>query len=185
MALDVVTAILLILFFIQGYRKGLVIAIFSLLGIILGIVCALKLSHLLADWLLKNNIITSGWGQFLSYLILFIGVVLLVRLIGKAIETAMQAMLLGIVNRIIGGLLYTFIAAFILSSIIWICVQMHIITEQTISASKTYPYISRMGPWVCEKAGNLLPFMKNTFTDLQHFFDHINQNTPKHVGAAG
>jgi hypothetical protein len=30
--------------------------------------------------------------------------------------------------------------------------------------------------------GKLLPFARNVFSDLQHFFDTINQKLPQHVG---
>lgn len=79
MALDIIGIILIILFFIRGYMKGIIVAAFSLLAIVLGAICALKLSHLLAEWLFKKGYITSGWGQLISYIILFLVVVVLVR----------------------------------------------------------------------------------------------------------
>lgn len=41
MALDVIGIILIVLFFIRGYMKGLIVALFSVLAILLGIVCVL------------------------------------------------------------------------------------------------------------------------------------------------
>lgn len=185
MVLDVIGILFIALFFIRGYMKGFIIAAFSLLAILLGIICALKLSHLLAVFLFDKGIVTSGWAQLVSYVVIFIGVVLLVRLIAKAIETALKIAMLGLVNKLIGGLLYAFMAAVIWSSLLWIGNQMHLITPETIAASKTYSWLAPMAPWVLEHIGSVLPFAKNVFTDLQHFFHSVNQKLPQHVGAAG
>jgi membrane protein required for colicin V production len=183
MVLDLIGIILILLFFIRGYMKGFIIAAFSLLAILLGIICALKLSHILAKYLFDKGIITSGWGQLISYIILFIGVVLIVRLIAKALETTAKAAMLGWVDKGIGGLLYAFLAAVVWSSILWISNQMHLISPETIAYSKTYKYLSPLAPWVFKHIGALLPFAKNVFGDLQHFFEHVNQKLPDHVGA--
>lgn len=185
MVLDIIAISLILLFFIRGYIKGIIVAAFSLLGILLGIICALKLSHTLAAWLLQKGIITSGWGQLISYVLLFIGVILIVHTIAKAIESLLKAMLLGVVNKLLGGFLYAFMAAVIWSSFLWIGNQMHLITPETIAASKTYSILSPLAPWAFEQIGRLWPFAKNVFADLQHFFDNVNKKLPEHVGIIG
>ena len=86
MILDIIAITILIAFFVQGYRKGVIVAIFSLLAIIIGIVCALKLSQKLAGYLFAAGWVTSAWAQLISYIILFIGVAWLVRLGGKFLQ---------------------------------------------------------------------------------------------------
>ena len=183
MALDFIGITIIIIFFIRGYMKGIIIAAFSVLAILLGIICALKLSGVLATFLYKKGLVTSGWGQIVSYLILFTAVFLLVRILARAIQTSVKAVLLGGLDKIIGGALYAFIAAVVWSSLLWIANQAHVVTHETIAASKTYPYLSPIAPWVFEHVGRLLPFAKNIFKDLQHFFDTVNSKLP-HVGTA-
>lgn len=183
MILDVIGIILIILFFIRGYSKGIILAAFSVLAILLGILCALKLSQTLAAWLLAKGYVSSGWVQVISYVLLFIVVVLVVRLIAKLFEKAVEGLMLGMVNKLIGGLLYAFLGVVLWSSLLWIGSHMHIITPETIAASKTYPWMSRIAPWFFEQAGKLLPFVKDTFSNLEHFFDSVNQKLPEHVGA--
>ena len=183
MILDLVGIIILIAFFIQGYRKGIIVAAFSLLAIVLGVVCSLKLSQTLAGYLFEKGWVTSAWAQLISYIVLFIGVVWLVRLGGKFIQRSFEAVMLGIINRLIGGLLYVFIGAFIWSACLWLANQVHMITPETIAASKTYALFTPVAPWVFEHIGKVLPFAKDTLTDLQHFFDGVNKHLPDHVGA--
>lgn len=181
MALDVIGVIILVFFFFKGYRKGLIVAAFSVIAILLGLLVSLKLSQSFAAWLLENGYVTSGWVQVISYLVLFIGVVLLVRLIAKLLEASAEGLMLGFVNGLGGGVLYAFLGAVLWSSLLWIAVHAHIVTDKTIAASKTYSFFSPIAPWFFEQAGKLLPFVKDTFTKLNHFFDTVNQKA--NVGA--
>lgn len=183
MILDVIGIILIILFFIRGYIKGIILAAFSVLAILLGIICALKLSQSLSTWLLAKGYVSSGWVQVVSYVLLFIAVVLVVRLVAKIIEKVVEGLLLGFVNKLAGGILYAFLGAVLWSSFLWIGTRMHLISPETIAASKTYGWFSGLAPWFFEQAGRLLPFARDTFSNLQHFFDNLNQKPANHVGA--
>jgi membrane protein required for colicin V production len=174
MALDIVGILVLLVFFVRGYMKGLIVAAFSVLAILLGILCSLKLSQSFSAWLLEKGYVTSGWVQVVSYLVLFVGVVILVRLLARLLEKFAEGIMLGFVNGLFGGLLYAFLGAVLWSSLLWIAVHAHIITETATSTSKTYPFFKDIAPWFFEQAGKLLPFVKDTFTKLDHFFDTVN-----------
>jgi membrane protein required for colicin V production len=181
MALDITGIVIIFLFFIRGYMKGLIVAAFSVLAILLGLLCALKLSQSFASWLLANGYISSPWAQVVSYAALFIGVVLLVRMTGRILEKAVEGLLLGTVNKLLGGLLYAFLGTILWSSVLWIGDKAHIISAATIAASKTYPSLAALAPWFFEQAGKLLPFVQDTFAKLEHFFDTVNTQ-PADVG---
>lgn len=185
MALDIIGISLILIFFIRGYMKGIIVAVFAMLAIVLGIICSLKLSSLLATYLLEKHIVTSGWAQLASYVVIFIGIVFLVRLLAKAIESSFEAVMLGWVNKGIGGLLYAAMATMVWSSFLWIANRMQLIEPDTIAASKTYPYLSQVAPWVFEHIGKLWPMVKDIFHDLGTFFDKVNGQIPDHVDTAG
>lgn len=182
MSLDVITLIVFVVFFIRGYIKGIIVAAFSVLGILLGMLVALKMSQTFAAWLLANNYISSGWAQVVAYIGLFVGVVLLVRLVAKIIEKAAEGLMLGTVNKLLGGLLYVFLGAVIWSSLLWIGGKLHLVSAEMISESTSYSWLSQLAPWFFQQAGKLLPFVQDTFTQLGHFFDTINAK-PADVGA--
>jgi membrane protein required for colicin V production len=184
MILDVIVIILVVLFFIRGYMRGIILAAFSVIAILLGILCALKLSQTFSAWLLEKGYISSGWVQIFSYTLLFILVVIVVRLVARLLQKAVEGLMLGMVNRLIGGLLYAFLGLVFWSSLLWIGVRLHIVTPETVAASKTYPVVKEVAPWFFEQAAKLLPFVKDTFSGLEHFFDTVNQQLPEHhVGA--
>ncbi len=183
MIIDAVGIIILILFFIRGYMRGIILAAFSVIAILLGALCALKLSQTFAAYLLAKGYITSGWAQVVSYALLFIAVVLVVRLIANLLQKAIEGLMLGVVNRLMGGLFFAFLGLVLWSSALWIAHKMNMIAPETIAASKTYTTVSGIAPWFCEQAGKLIPFVKNIFGDLTHFFDTVNRNAQDHVGA--
>jgi membrane protein required for colicin V production len=180
MALDIIGITLIIIFFIRGYMKGIIVAAFALLAIVLGIICSLKLSKELADWLAEKHIVTSGWAQVLSFVVLFIGVLFLVRLVAKALETSAKALMLGWVNGGMGGVLYAFLAALIWSSALWMLVQLNSLSPETIASSKTYKYFAPVAPWTFEKIGAVWPMVKGLIADVQQLFADINK--PHDVG---
>lgn len=185
MVLDIIAITLIIIFFVRGYMKGIIVAAFSVLAIVLGIICALKLSEVLARYLFEQGWVTSGWAQIISYIILFVGVVWGVRMVAKAMESAMQAVMLGWVNKGLGGLFYAFIAIMAWSALLWLGTEMVIVTPEMIATSKTYEYTQPIAPWVADKVGYLWPMAKEVFSDLELFFDNVNEYIPQHVDTTG
>lgn len=181
MVLDIAAITIVIIFFVRGYRKGIIVAALSVVAIVLGIICSLKLSERLATYLFEQGYVTSGWAQLVSYVALFIGVIWLVRITAKAIESGMDAVMLGWINRSVGGLLYGFLSLVIISSLLWVGREMQILTPEMIAASKTYEYIEPIAPFVAEKVGYLWPMAKDVFADLQAFFSNVNQYIPTSV----
>jgi len=175
MALDVTALIIIALFFIRGYMRGLIVAAFSVIAILLGILCALKLSQSLATWMLEKGYTTSGWAPVLSYVLLFTIVVLAVRLLARMIQKAAEGMMLGTVNKLAGGLLYALLAAVLWSSFLWIGAHLGVFSPELIASSKTYPWLSKLAPWFFGFAGHLLPFAKDVFEKLGHFFEAVKK----------
>ncbi len=57
--IDIIFAILIIIAIVKGYRKGFIIALFSIIGIIVGLAAALKLSAVVAVRLQHNVTLSS------------------------------------------------------------------------------------------------------------------------------
>ena len=175
MVLDVIGIILIILFFIRGYTKGFIVAVFSVLALLLGAVCALALSHQLSRWLIANKWVSSAWAQGLSYIVLFIGVVMLVKMVAKMLEGAAKTLMLGTINMLIGGILYGLLGTIFWSALLWVGTVTHIIAPETIAASKTYGALSQVAPWVFTKMGDILPFAKGSFVYFDNLLNSLNK----------
>jgi membrane protein required for colicin V production len=172
--LDFIGIAILIVFFIRGYMKGIIVAVFSLLGIVLGALCAFKLSGSLSHFLLNKGWVDTRWAFTISYALLFIAAVLLVRWIANLIKRSLQLIMLGWTDKLLGGLLYAFSVALVWSTFLWFAQMLHCISPSTIEDSKTYRYFIVIAPWVYEHIGAMLPFIKESLSEMKTIFDKIS-----------
>jgi len=170
MFIDFIAIGLLLLSVIKGLRKGLVVALFSLLAFVVGLAAALKLSAVAAEYLGANTNLSRRWLPMLAFVLVFILVAFLVRLGAKAIEGALRMAMLGWANKLGGIIFYILLYFFIFSIILFYATQLHLIKHETIETSTAYPIIYPMAPVVMEALGNILPIFKNMFADLENFF---------------
>ena len=174
MIVDVIFAVLVVIAIIQGFRRGLIIAIFSFIAIFIGLAAAIKLSAVVADYLASSTRITGKWLPVLSFIIVLIIVILLVRLGARLLEKTAKAITLGWLNRLGGIIFYLAIYLAVYSILLFYATEMKIIQQKTIDASVTYSVIEPMGPKAIEALGSLIPFFKNMFAELENFFEKIS-----------
>src|SRR5882762_6757247 len=105
MLLDLIYAAIVILAILHGYRRGLVVGLFSLVAVIVGIAAAMKLSIVAGKYISKVIKIPDQWLPIISFAIVFLLVVILIRWGARAIGKAVEMVMLGWVNKI-GGILF-------------------------------------------------------------------------------
>lgn len=175
MIIDIITLILLAIAIFKGWQRGLIVAVFSLVGLIVGLAAALKLSVLVAGYLDEAVSIFSKWLPVISFALVFIVVVLLIRMVANLIQASVELAWLGGVNKIGGAALYIIVYLLAFSVILFFLVQSGLITKKTVNESVTYQYIEPWGPWVLNSIGGFVPVFKNMFTELQQFFENISR----------
>ena len=175
MWIDIVFLIVLIIALVKGISRGIIMAIFSFIGWFIGLAAALKLSASLAAYLQNHTSMNSKWLPFLSFIIVFIAVVLIVQLAGKAVEKLFTMSLLGWVNRLGGALFYVGMYTLAFSVILFFVEKMHLISTDTAASSKVYGLIGGLGPAVIDTVGSILPFIKNSFHELEKYFEGIGK----------
>lgn len=175
MLLDIILLVLLILAVIKGYQRGLIVGVFSLIAIIVGLAAAIKLSTVVAEYIGKAVKISDTWLPVISFAVVFILVVLLIRLGANIIQKTVEIALLGWVNRLGGILLYVAIYLIVYSVILFYVEQVKLIQPATIQNSATYTFIRPWGPRVINGFASVIPFFKDMFADLQSFFGGVAQ----------
>jgi membrane protein required for colicin V production len=179
MLIDIVFAIAMVMACIKGYQKGLIVALFSVVAFIVGLAAALKLSAVVAGWLQSSTSVSAQWLPVLSFALVFLAVVLLVRWGGRLIQKSVEAVLLGWVNRIGGILLFAVLYIIILSILLFYAQKLQLIKPETVAASATASFIQPWGPAVIDNFGKVIPLFKDTFSDLEQFFANIGQQLPR------
>lgn len=176
MLIDIIAILLLIMAVFKGLSRGLIVAVFSFLAYLIGLAAALKLSAFVAGYIGTNVQVSQRWLPFISFLVVFALVVLLVRLGAKAIESAVRMLLLGWLNRIGGMLFYLLIYYFIYSIILFYATQLSVVQPATTGASVVYPYLAPFAPKLLAAVGTVIPLFRDMFAELLRFFDEVGTN---------
>lgn len=119
-AIDVILVIPLAWGAVRGFKKGLVTEIASFAALGLGVWGAFKFSDVLGKYLKTAFNLEQNWIEFISFVVLFICIVLLVFMLGKFIQGILKKASLGFVNKLAGLLFGLMFFGFILSVVLFI-----------------------------------------------------------------
>lgn len=173
MFLDIIFAVIVLLAIIKGIQRGLIVGLFSFLAIIIGLAAAIKLSAVVAVHIGKSIKISDAWLPVISFSIVFIAVILLVRVGAKLIQKTAEIAMLGWINKLGGILFYLAIYIIVYSVLLFYAEQIKLLQPNTAKESVTVSWIEPLGPKVIDGFAYVFPFFKNMFTDLENFFDGI------------
>jgi membrane protein required for colicin V production len=174
MILDLIFAVILILAVFKGYQRGLIVGIFSFLAVIIGLAAAIKLSVVVARYIGESVKVSEQWLPVISFILVFLIVVLLVRWGSKVIQRTAEVVMLGWINRMGGIIFYLALYIAVFSVLLFYAEQVHLIKQETINKSVTYSFVSPWGPKAINVFGMVIPFFKDMFSELENFFDGVS-----------
>lgn len=175
MLIDLIFAIFIILAVMKGYQQGLVVGLFSLAAVIIGLAAAMKLSTVVAGYIGRAVKVSDQWLPVISFAIVFLVVLLLIRLGARAIEKAVEVALLGWVNKIGGIILFAAIYTTVFSVLLFYAEQMKLLQPETINKSVTYSFVQPWGPKAINGFGSVIPVFKDMFAELEQFFEGVSK----------
>lgn len=175
MFLDLLFVIILVLAIVKGYQRGLIVGIFSFVAVIIGLAAAIKLSAVVAGYIGDTIKVSNEWLPVISFAVVFILVVLLIRLGANMIQKTVEISMLGWVNRLGGILLYIAIYGMVYSVVLFYADQLKLLQPDTIEKSVTYSYVQPWGPKIINGFASVVPVFKGMFTELESFFDGVAQ----------
>jgi membrane protein required for colicin V production len=173
LSIDIAFFIVTIIAIFKGLSKGLVLGIFSFLAFIIGLAAALKLSTIVAHHLENSVGAFAKWLPVLSFMLVFIIVVLLVKLCAGIIKKTINLAMLGWLDKIGGMVFYIIIYTIIFSVLLFFAEKTFFVKSQTIANSAVYDYVSPWGPKVINNLGKIIPAFKDLFIQLESFFEKI------------
>ncbi|MFI2741522.1 CvpA family protein [Zhouia sp. PK063] len=117
--LDIVIGILLLIGIFRGMMRGLIVEFASLVGIVVGIYCAINFSYYIGDFLETRVDWDEKYVHLVAFSLTFIIVLILMsfiaKLLTKVAEMAMLGLLNGILGAVFGGLKIAIVIGAILS----------------------------------------------------------------------
>lgn len=171
MLIDLIALGLLAMALFKGFRKGLIVAVFSFVAFVVGLAAALKLSAAAAAYLGAAVSVSQRWLPVLAFTLVFLLVALLVRLGARLLEGAVKMAMLGWLNRLGGIFFYILIYGFIFSILLFYATELHLVRAETAAASVVYPVLQPLAPKIIGWLGVILPFFRDLFGQLLHFFE--------------
>jgi membrane protein required for colicin V production len=170
--IDLILILPLALAIINGFRKGFIIEIASLIAFILAIIACLKLTHKLME-LIQPYTGNSKWLPFVSYLLVFVLVYLLVLWIGKLLERVIKIIQLGAINRLLGIAFSLLKMCFFISLFFWLADMVHLIPKQSENQSFVYKALNNLAPGFFSWVSYHLPWVKGEVGQIETFFGNL------------
>jgi membrane protein required for colicin V production len=141
MVIDLLFLGMMMMAVFNGARNGLIVALFSAVGWILGLIAAFKFSGVAADYLDDIIDVSSRTLSIISFIAVFALVILLINLGAKIIEKTVELTLMGWLNKLGGIFFYVLLYTLIFSVLIFFAEKTNLINEETASSSKVYQWV--------------------------------------------
>ncbi len=155
--IDIFFCVILIIAAVQGFRKGFIVEFASLAALVLGIWGAIKFSDWTAGYISKTFNYHSDFLGTIAFLVTFVGIVILVHILGKVLDNTIKAVALGFLNRLAGIIFGVLKTAVILSILLLLFdpvdENVHILPAKQKAESKVYTPMKQLVP-------TLFPFIK-------------------------
>lgn len=117
---DLIVAVPLLWAGFQGFKKGLIIELASLIALLFGIYGAIGFSDFTGQYLVKFFSVEQKYLSLIAFVITFLAIVVAVYALAKILERVVKLAALGIVNRIAGLVFSVSKVLLILSFIIYL-----------------------------------------------------------------
>ncbi len=152
----------------RGLTKGLVMMVASFAALVLGVFGAAKFSGLTGDWMAGTLNVSSPYMGLVSFTITFIVIVIAINIAAWLFSRFLDAIALGLLNRLFGGIFSILSMALVLSVLLVILDafdQRHdFMPEKQVEESFLYEPVRGLAP-------RLFPFLK--FEDVAREIENL------------
>lgn len=161
---DIVLGLLVLLGAWSGYKEGFLMELISLAAILFGVFCGFKLMGEGMILLEEKFNADKSTLPYLSFAVIFIIIVVVVRLLGKLVKNSIDKSFLGTLDQAMGGALGAFKTLFLLSIVLWIADSLRLTPKASWTENSwLYPFTATLAPRTAEWIGGFLPVFKEIF----------------------
>lgn len=157
----------------MGFRKGLLLEVVGILAFVLGIIGGFKLMELGMTYLDDYFEEFDHLLPFISFLVIFLGILLLVNLLGKAVKKVVDMTLLGGVDKFAGAVVGMAKWAIGLSLILWLMDNFGIRLPGQDEDLVLYPYLAELGPNLIKSLSVILPFAEEMIESIKELISPV------------
>lgn len=174
--LDIIIAVLLLLFAIKGFRNGIIRETFSLAGFVIGIFGAIKLSNTVGEKLANTIELSPELLSIISFILVFVILTIVIELIGKLISNLVQALSLGFIDKL-GGILLGIAKGLLIIGILINTLSFFglkdDIDKETREKSVLYKSAEDVADWLYENKGIWMEKLEKGYEQTEEYLDKI------------
>ena len=171
--LDIILLIPLIFGAVAGFRKGLLLEIIGVLAFILAIIGGFKLMELGISYLRDYFEGIDHLLPFISFIVIFLAIILLINMLGKAIKTMIDMTLLGGVDKFAGAIVGMVKWAIGISIILWLTLNFGIELPGQDEELVLYPFLVDLGPNIISALDVVLPFAEEMLESIKELLSPV------------
>ena len=169
-AIDIAILVVIGLFATKGLIRGLVIEVFTLAGLLVGYIAALREMGTLSGFLGKHVQLPELVLNIVAFLIIFLAIVLIFRWVAGALRRIMKWTFIGWLDRG-GGAMFGILKGLLIASLLLLvfsAIPFSDEMEDRQEASLLYDPVRSVAPAVFN-------FVKHAFPQTQDFYEEIRQ----------
>lgn len=157
----------------MGFRKGLLIEIIGIIAFVLAIIAGFKLMEMgmtvLAEYI-------DGYTEllpFLSFIIIFLGIILLINMLGKLLKKMIDMTLLGGFDKAAGAVIGLLKWAIGVSILLWLCLNFGVTLPGQDEELVLYPFLAELGPNLISSLDTVLPFAEDMLDAIKEMLSPV------------
>lgn len=168
--IDIIILVIVAAGLVHGFMMGAVRQVASIVGIVASFALAVQLMRPVGE----SVVYSLGWSESIApitgFALVFIGVLLGFFIVGRMLESLLEALKLSVVNRALGGALGGFKAALLLSVAFLLMAEMELMEPDDQEEAIFYEPVADVLPETWEVVSEQVPELKSL---SEEFSDHI------------
>ncbi len=171
--LDIILLIPLVFGAVLGFKKGLLLEIFGVLAFVLAIIGGFKLMEVGMVYLSEYFEDFDQLLPFISFILIFLAIILLVNMLGKLLKKAIDMTLLGGFDKFAGAILGLVKWAIGISILLWLVNNFGIELPGQDEDLVLYPFLTELGPKLIASLDVVLPFAKEMLESIKELLSPV------------
>ncbi len=167
--IDIIIGVILLFALFKGFLRGFVIEIFSLIGLIAGIILAVEFASPIANRFFGDSEFYTplSVGVFLA---IFLGSMILINLAARVLKNAINLTILKVVDNTFGSIFALLKWMMFVSLFIWLFESIGLeLPSEAQDQSRLYPFVRDFAPTTFQYLSAVVPFFDDIFDFMDNF----------------
>jgi uncharacterized membrane protein required for colicin V production len=168
--------------FWQGYSRGIIGTVFNILAYVFGITLAFKITPTTTN-ILERMFNSQNPTMFIAaFIVNLILIMFVLRMAAKSLEGVFQAVYLGFINQILGGVFMGSMMVLVYSVLLWFFVKVQFLNEVTIAESRAYPFLKDLPAEAKVVLTRFKPFAEEVWGTSLNWMDRLERYGEQKTG---